>query len=167
MQNYFQRSKSFPLFPKNTQNVWWNVFDQDKREFVTFLWTPAASSNKRKAKEVSSNDCKPETQKPDVLQFEQNAHKQQSTKKEDSAWLGARTLDTRYISSLRLFKTGGAHNLCELDSHANTCVAGEVFRLLAMTGRVANVYGFQNKQDKTADVPIALAAPKWSNINLE
>jgi hypothetical protein len=50
---------------------------------------------------------------------------------------------------------------CELDSHANTCIAGPNTILIAEDGRVVNVFSYS--RDKTANVPIATVATLWES----
>jgi hypothetical protein len=51
------------------------------------------------------------------------------------------------------------HNRCELDSHADTCVAGANTILVATDGRTVNVYSFA--ADKTPSITIATVATLW------
>jgi hypothetical protein len=50
-----------------------------------------------------------------------------------------------------------ASNRCELDSHANTSVAGSNTRIMHTTGNVVNVHGFSNSIE-LKDVPVATVA---------
>jgi Reverse transcriptase (RNA-dependent DNA polymerase) len=59
-------------------------------------------------------------------------------------------------------RTSSSHstrNRCELDSHADTCVAGSNTILISTDGRVVNVYSYT--ATKTADIPIATVATVW------
>jgi hypothetical protein len=51
------------------------------------------------------------------------------------------------------------HNRCELDSHADTCVAGANTILVSTDGRTVNVYSFA--ADKTPSVTIAAFTTLW------
>jgi hypothetical protein len=50
---------------------------------------------------------------------------------------------------------------CELDSHADTCVAGPNTILIAEDGRVVNVFSYS--RDKTSNVPITTVATLWES----
>jgi hypothetical protein len=57
---------------------------------------------------------------------------------------------------LRATKSSESHR-CELDSHANTFVAGSNTRLLSTTGKVVNIHGF-TKGVELKNVPITSIA---------
>jgi len=52
---------------------------------------------------------------------------------------------------------------CELDSHADTCVAGPNCIIIERTGFTVNVTGFSNKQGSFQDVPIVKAATAYDD----
>jgi hypothetical protein len=52
---------------------------------------------------------------------------------------------------------------CELDSHADTCVAGPNCIIIEQTGFTVNVTGFSNKQGSFQDVPIVKAATAYDD----
>jgi len=52
---------------------------------------------------------------------------------------------------------------CELDSHADTCVAGPNCIIIERTGFTVNVTGFSNKQGSFQDVPIVKAATAYND----
>jgi hypothetical protein len=54
---------------------------------------------------------------------------------------------------------------CELDLHADTCVAGPNTILIAEDGRVVNVFLYS--RDKTSNVPIATVVTLWEAPNGE
>jgi hypothetical protein len=73
------------------------------------------------------------------------------------------------LSSMRSVTTARATArscyCCELDSHADTCVAGPNTILIAEDGRVVNAFSYS--RDKTSNVPIATVATLWEALNGE
>jgi hypothetical protein len=55
------------------------------------------------------------------------------------------------------------HGTCELDSHADTCVAGPNSIVLEYTDQTANVSAFSDHHDVMKDVPIGTAATAYDN----
>jgi hypothetical protein len=57
----------------------------------------------------------------------------------------------------------GASGRCELDSHADTCVAGANTILLEKTGRVVNVLPYNTDYAPKKNIPIATVATAWDD----
>jgi len=55
----------------------------------------------------------------------------------------------------RVMKEDAEEGRVELDSHADTCVAGPEFRVLALTGETVNVHPYNDEYEPVEDVPIA------------
>ncbi len=53
---------------------------------------------------------------------------------------------------------------CEMDSHADTCVAGSNCTVLEFTGRTANVEAY-SLQYPSKEIPIATAATAYDCLN--
>jgi hypothetical protein len=56
-----------------------------------------------------------------------------------------------------------AYSTCELDSHANTCVAGPNCKVIEYTGYTVNITGYSKKQGIMENVPIVKAATAYDN----
>jgi hypothetical protein len=56
-----------------------------------------------------------------------------------------------------------SHATCELDSHADTCVAGPNCRVLEYTNDTVNVNGFSRAQGTLTDIPIVKAATAYDD----
>ena len=54
--------------------------------------------------------------------------------------------------------TPGHSSTTEIDSHADTSVAGANFRPIAFSGEVCNVSPFLDKYEATMNVPIAMCS---------
>ena len=52
----------------------------------------------------------------------------------------------------------------ELDSHADTCVAGSNTLLLHETGRTVNVVPFSDEVGRVKNIPIACVATLWQDL---
>ena len=52
---------------------------------------------------------------------------------------------------------------CELDSHANTCVAGAGFVLYSPSDRNVSVHPFSEELGPVQNIPIATVATVWTN----
>jgi hypothetical protein len=57
----------------------------------------------------------------------------------------------------------GTISNCELDSHADTCVAGANFLACEFNGITCEVVPFTNNYEPMKDIPIVLAATAWLN----
>jgi hypothetical protein len=55
------------------------------------------------------------------------------------------------------------HSNCELDSHADTCVAGPNCFVIEYTDQVTNLSSFSNELDTLQDIPIVTAATAHDN----
>jgi hypothetical protein len=55
------------------------------------------------------------------------------------------------------------HSTCELDSHADTCVAGPNTAVLEYTDQLVNVSAFTNHMDTMKDIPIGTVATAYDN----
>jgi hypothetical protein len=53
--------------------------------------------------------------------------------------------------------------LCEMDSHADTCVLGPNFRILHYTGRVCDVTPYSEEYAPAKDIPIVCAATVYQS----
>ena len=53
--------------------------------------------------------------------------------------------------------------LCELDSHADTCVAGANCVILEVTNHTVNVSAFTDEHDVMHDIPIVTAATAYDD----
>jgi hypothetical protein len=63
-----------------------------------------------------------------------------------------------------MFKTEeGKTEKCELDTHADTSVAGCNFRMCEFDGVTCEVIPFSEEYESTKDVPIVSAATAWTN----
>jgi hypothetical protein len=75
---------------------------------------------------------------------------------------------TRLIGAIQItdqiFQTeeGNVGN-CEMDTHANTCVAGANFLACEFNGITCEVIPFSNDYESTKNVPIVSAATAWTN----
>ena len=54
-------------------------------------------------------------------------------------------------------------NRCELDSHADTTVAGKNCRLFSTTGKTVFVSPFSDAYDPIPGIPIGSVATRWTN----
>jgi hypothetical protein len=70
---------------------------------------------------------------------------------------------TRFISPVHLSTDDGSDNelSCELDSHADTCVAGAACLLVAHNGQKVSVQPYSSEYKPIRDVPIATVATMW------
>jgi hypothetical protein len=57
------------------------------------------------------------------------------------------------------------HSTCELDSHADTCVAGPNCLILEYTDQVVNVSAYSDELDTMTDVPVVTAATARDDLN--
>jgi hypothetical protein len=57
----------------------------------------------------------------------------------------------------------GTEGQCELDSHADTCVAGANFLAWDFTGTTCEVSPFTDAYESMKDVPVVSAATAWTN----
>jgi hypothetical protein len=55
------------------------------------------------------------------------------------------------------------HGTCELDSHADTCVAGPNTIVLEHTDQSVNVSAFTNQLDTMKDIPIGTVATAYDD----
>jgi hypothetical protein len=55
------------------------------------------------------------------------------------------------------------HGRCELDSHADTCVAGSNFCVLEMTDMKVDVHGYSKELTAIRNIPIATVGTVWTN----
>jgi hypothetical protein len=63
-----------------------------------------------------------------------------------------------------LFNTNEGHvSRCELDSHADTCVAGPNFLIQEFEGQTCDVMPYTDTYEAVKDVPIVSAATAWTN----
>jgi hypothetical protein len=63
-----------------------------------------------------------------------------------------------------IFKTRRDLNQSELDSHADTCVAGANTRVTGYTDTKVSVSPFSDSYEAIKDVPIAMVATAWDNL---
>jgi hypothetical protein len=64
----------------------------------------------------------------------------------------------------KLFKsTEGTKGRCELDLHADTCVAGANFVAWEFSGLTCEVSPFTDEYESMKDVPVVTAATAWTN----
>jgi hypothetical protein len=64
----------------------------------------------------------------------------------------------------KLFKSiKGTRGRCELDSHADTCVAGANFLAWEFSGLTCEVSPFTDEYESMKDVPVVTAATAWTN----
>ena len=71
---------------------------------------------------------------------------------------------TPKISSISKSKsTKVNYGRCELDSHADTIVAGSNCVILGYTGRVCDVSPYREDYESVKDVPIVQAATSWQS----
>ena len=71
---------------------------------------------------------------------------------------------TPKISSISKSKsTKVNYGRCELDSHADTIVAGSNCVILGYTGRVCDVSPYREDYESVKDVPIVQAATAWQS----
>ena len=68
-------------------------------------------------------------------------------------------------SSIGSLRTSGTsvHGRCELDSHANTIIAGSNCIILHYTGKVCDVSPYRDDYDPVSNVPIVNAATAWQS----
>jgi hypothetical protein len=59
----------------------------------------------------------------------------------------------------------GTEGRCELDSHADTCVAGANFLAWDFTGTACEVSPFTDEYESMKDVPVVSAVTAWTNDN--
>lgn len=69
-------------------------------------------------------------------------------------------VDTRFIKDITTrivakARSTGEVQRCELDSHADTCVAGDNTLLLHDTGKLVNVSTFSDEVGRLKNIPIA------------
>lgn len=57
----------------------------------------------------------------------------------------------------------GTHGRCEMDTHADTCVAGANFLLIGWDGMTADVGAFHGSYEVLRDVPIVHCCTAWTN----
>jgi hypothetical protein len=72
--------------------------------------------------------------------------------------------DIRYVKSLHLASEGTMESSSfrgELDSHADTCVAGSGFLKVEETTRTVNVCGYDEQSGKQNAIPVVSAATVW------
>ena len=71
----------------------------------------------------------------------------------------------RYVKTLRTVYSSSTSEAdrTELDSHADTCIAGSNSMLLSEDGRQVTVSGFSSATPHHDNVPIATAATVWAN----
>ena len=62
-------------------------------------------------------------------------------------------------------RTGGKiiHGRCEVDNHADTCVAGSNCTILQYTGKVCDVSPYRDDYESIKNVPIVNAATAWQS----
>ena len=66
----------------------------------------------------------------------------------------------------RMFNTDEGHSgRCELDSHADTCVAGANFVICVFDGMTCEVSPYTDSYEAMKDVPIVGAATAWTNAD--
>ena len=75
---------------------------------------------------------------------------------------------TKVVGAVRTndpaYKTEEGHiGRCELDTHADTCVAGANFLLDELTGELADVHPYGMKYEPMKDVPIVTAKTAWTD----
>jgi len=63
---------------------------------------------------------------------------------------------------LRICLMKGGHEQTDLDSHADTCVAGSNCILGEETGETANVYTFTNERKPLMSIPIGTCYTAWT-----
>jgi hypothetical protein len=74
----------------------------------------------------------------------------------------------RTIASINIkdsmFKTDeGCRGQCEMDTHADTCVAGGNFMACGFDGTTCEVTPFTDAYESMKDIPIVTAATAWTN----
>ena len=68
------------------------------------------------------------------------------------------------ISDRRFHTVEGHSGRCELDSHADTCVAGANFAICEFDGMTCEVSPYTESYESMKDVPIVGAATAWTNV---
>ncbi len=70
---------------------------------------------------------------------------------------------TRSVQQVSQQRDEIIHSTCELDSHADTCVAGPNCKIIEHTGYTVNVTGYSKRQGILENVPIVKAATAYDN----